>query len=84
MLLWLRLREPGEITRVLAALADARRWSGVTGMLGSLGWFVAFTLQNAAYVRALGQVELVFSVLGGLAGVSRARAGARTGRDRRC
>ena len=32
-------------------------------MLGSLGWFTAFTLQNAAYVRALGQVELVFSVL---------------------
>jgi len=62
MLPWLRLREPGEISRVLA------RWRitalvGVTGMLGSLGWFVAFTLQNAAYVRAVGQVELVFSAL---------------------
>ena len=63
MLAWLRLREPGEITRVLA------RWRmtalvGATGMLGSLGWFIAFTLQNAAYVRAVGQVELVFSILG--------------------
>lgn len=64
MLVWLRLREPGEITRVLS------RWRmtalvGVTGMLGSFGWFVAFALQNAAYVRALGQVELLFSILGG-------------------
>ncbi|MCB1358493.1 MAG: DMT family transporter [Maritimibacter sp.] len=62
MLPWLRWRDPGEVTRVLA------RWRitalvGVTGMLGSLGWFVAFALQNAAYVRAVGQVELVFSAL---------------------
>ncbi len=63
MAFWLRWREPGEIARVVA------RWRvtglvGLTGMLGSLGWFLAFALQNAAYVRALGQVELVFSVLG--------------------
>ncbi|WP_265508305.1 EamA family transporter, partial [Paracoccus rhizosphaerae] len=36
---------------------------GVTGVLGSLGWFTAFALQNAAYVRSLGQVELLFSIL---------------------
>jgi drug/metabolite transporter (DMT)-like permease len=62
MSLWLRVREPGEITRVL------RSWRvtslvGITGVLGSLGWFMAFTLQNAAYVKALGQVELVFTFL---------------------
>ena len=34
-----------------------------TGVLGSLGWFTAFALQNAAYVRSVGQVELIFSVL---------------------
>jgi drug/metabolite transporter (DMT)-like permease len=34
---------------------------GLTGMLGSVGWFTAMTLQNAAYVRALGQIELVFT-----------------------
>ncbi|OYX42266.1 MAG: hypothetical protein B7Z02_12630 [Rhodobacterales bacterium 32-67-9] len=60
--LWLIWREPGEIGRVLA------RWRrtafvGLTGMLGSLGWFTAFSLQNAAYVRALGQVEIVFTLL---------------------
>lgn len=34
---------------------------GVAGALGSIGWFTAMTLQNAAYVRALGQIELVFT-----------------------
>jgi drug/metabolite transporter (DMT)-like permease len=38
-------------------------WVGITSMLGSLGWFTAMTLQNAAYVRAVGQVELIFTLL---------------------
>jgi len=36
-------------------------WVGVTSMIGSACWFTAMTLQNAAYVRALGQIELVFT-----------------------
>ena len=32
-------------------------------MGGSYCWFWAFTLQNAAYVKALGQVELLLSLL---------------------
>jgi len=32
-------------------------------MGGSFCWFLAFTLQNAAYVKALGQVELILSLL---------------------
>ena len=32
-------------------------------MLGSAGWFTAMTLENAAHVRALGQVELVFTFI---------------------
>jgi drug/metabolite transporter (DMT)-like permease len=40
------------------------RWlTGLTSMLGSMGWFTAFALQTAAYVKALGQVELVFTFL---------------------
>ncbi|WP_370225701.1 EamA family transporter [Pararhodobacter marinus] len=62
MSLWLRWREPGELTRVLSAWRRVLP-VGVTGMLGSLGWFTAFALQNAAYVRSLGQVELLFSIL---------------------
>ena len=31
-------------------------------MAGTMGWFTAFTLQKAAYVYALGQVELILSL----------------------
>ena len=61
MILWLTWREKGEITRVAAAWRTAV-WMGVTGMAGSLCWFTAFTLQNAAYVFAVGQVEVIFSL----------------------
>lgn len=36
---------------------------GVTGVLGSIGWFTAFTLQEAAIVKTLGQVEFLFTVV---------------------
>ncbi|NNK16598.1 MAG: DMT family transporter [Sulfitobacter sp.] len=61
MLVWLRLREPGQITAVWGARRVAL-WIGLTSMGGSLCWFIAFALQNAAYVKALGQVELILSV----------------------
>ena len=49
-------------------IAVVREWRrampvGVVGMLGSVCWFTAFTLQNAAYVRALGQIELLFTFI---------------------
>jgi drug/metabolite transporter (DMT)-like permease len=61
MAAWMGLRDPGGLGRVL------RGWRatapvGIMGMLGSLGWFTAFSLQSAAYVRALGQVELLFTL----------------------
>ncbi|WP_299154778.1 DMT family transporter [uncultured Tateyamaria sp.] len=62
MLFWLRLRDPGQISAVWAARRIAL-WVGLMSMAGSFCWFVAFTLQNAAYVKAVGQVELVFSML---------------------
>ncbi|HEX9856726.1 MAG TPA: DMT family transporter [Paracoccaceae bacterium] len=61
MALWLGWREPGQVARVAAAWR-ATALVGLTGVLGSLGWFVAFALMNAAYVRSLGQVELIFSL----------------------
>lgn len=60
MWVYLALREPGELARVFSAWR-VTVWVGVTGMAGSLAWFAAMTLQNAAYVRALGQIELVFT-----------------------
>jgi len=60
--LWLALRERGEIGRVIRAWRVAVP-TGLTSMLGSMGWFTAFALQTAAYVKALGQIELVFTFL---------------------
>jgi len=65
MALWLSVREQGELARVF------RNWRvaglvGLTSMIGSFCWFTAFTLQNAAYVKALGQIELLFSFLAGM------------------
>jgi drug/metabolite transporter (DMT)-like permease len=62
MTLWFRLREPGRIAAVMAAWRVAAP-VGLSGMLASLGWFTAFTLATAAQVKAVGQVELVFSWL---------------------
>ncbi|SFQ34644.1 hypothetical protein SAMN05421853_10474 [Roseivivax halotolerans] len=59
--LWLRLRTPGTLSAVWAVRARGV-WLGAASMAGSVSWFSAFTLQNAAYVQALGQVELIFSV----------------------
>lgn len=59
---WLLWREAGQFTKVLKSWRVSR-WVGLTSMIGSLGWFTAFTLQNAAYVKALGQIELVFAFL---------------------
>ncbi|MEM9318407.1 MAG: DMT family transporter [Pseudomonadota bacterium] len=59
---WLAWRERGEISRVLAAWRLAAPM-GAASMLGSLAWFTAFALQTAAYVKALGQIELLFTFL---------------------
>jgi drug/metabolite transporter (DMT)-like permease len=36
---------------------------GITGVAGSVGWFTAMSLQNAAVVKTLGQVEFVITLL---------------------
>lgn len=65
MLIWLFLRDKGEISRVWQARRVAV-WVGLTSLGGSFCWFWAFSMQNAAYVKALGQVELLLSVLASL------------------
>lgn len=59
---WIYIKEPGQLKKVIIEW----RWAaivGVAGMLASVAWFTAFTLQNASYVRALGQIELIFTYL---------------------
>ena len=59
---WIAWRDPAQLRAVAAAWRIAAL-AGVFSMIGSLGWFTAFALQNAAYVKALGQVEVLFSIL---------------------
>ena len=58
--LYLRITEPGQLSKVAKAWREALP-VGLVGMLGSAGWFMAMTLENAAHVRAVGQVELAFA-----------------------
>ena len=60
MLAWMAVKDRAELSRV------ARAWApgllvGLAGAGASAGWFTAMTLQKVAYVRALGQIELVFT-----------------------
>lgn len=60
--IYLALREPGQWSKILSTWRRSAL-VGATGVLGSAGWFTAVTIHNAAYVRTLGQVELVFSFI---------------------
>jgi drug/metabolite transporter (DMT)-like permease len=58
---WLAWRDRTALVAVLI------RWRATlpvaaTSLAGSLGWFTAYTLQTAAYVNAVGQVELILSM----------------------
>ncbi len=64
MLFWLLWRDRAEVLRVIAAWRIAGA-VGLMSLIGSLGWFTAFAMQNAAYVKAVGQVELAFVIVGG-------------------
>ncbi|WP_298430641.1 DMT family transporter [uncultured Jannaschia sp.] len=61
LIAWMAWRERDMLRAVFT------RWRvttlvGATSMAGSLGWFTAYTLQTAAYVNAVGQVELILSM----------------------
>ncbi|MBP0615180.1 DMT family transporter [Jiella mangrovi] len=65
MLAWMTLRDRGELRRVAMAWAPGLL-VGLAGASASAGWFTAMTLQKVAYVRALGQIELVFTLASSL------------------
>ena len=60
---YLKIREPGELMRTWRHWRVAI-WVGLIGAVASAGWFTAMTLKNAAVVRAVGQIELLFTVVG--------------------
>ncbi len=60
--IWMALRDRAQ----LRAVWQARRvavFVGLAGLAGSLCWFWGFALQNAAYVKAVGQIELILSLI---------------------
>ncbi len=57
---YLLLREPGQMTAVVRAWRPAGL-TGIVAMLASVGWMTAVAMENAAHVRALGQIELLFT-----------------------
>jgi drug/metabolite transporter (DMT)-like permease len=62
MLVWMAWKDKREIVQVLVTWRSSAL-VGIAGVLGSAGWFTAMTLQQVAYVRALGQIELVFTFM---------------------
>ena len=59
-LAWFAATDPTQITATFRAWRSAR-WVGVFSLLGSIGWAWAFTLESAAKVRTLGQIELIIA-----------------------
>lgn len=59
---YLLAREPAEMRRVLASWRDSAQ-VGALSAAGSGCWFSAFALAPVAMVRAVGQVEILFTLL---------------------
>ncbi len=61
-LAWVLWREAAQL-RLLASNFKAGVFIGFTSVAGSVGWFTAMSLQEAALVKTLGQVEFVVTLL---------------------
>ena len=57
---WFAATDPGELVATVGAWRPAI-WVGLFSLLGSIGWAWGFTLESAAKVRTLGQVELIIA-----------------------
>ena len=60
MLVFIALRDPGELRRIVAAWKPALA-VGFVGASASFGWFTAMTLEKAAVVKAVAQIEMIFT-----------------------
>jgi drug/metabolite transporter (DMT)-like permease len=59
---YLALREPAELKKAITTWRSSM-WVGTLSALGSTCWFYAFAIAPVALVRALGQIEIVFTLL---------------------
>ena len=58
--LWMLWKDRAEIGRIAGAW-KVSLFTGFAGATASFGWFMAMTLQQAAIVKALGQIEMLFT-----------------------
>lgn len=58
--LWMLWKDRAEIGRIVGAW-KVSLFTGFVGATASFGWFMAMTLQQAAVVKALAQVEMLFT-----------------------
>lgn len=61
MLGWMLLRDRAELSRIAKAWKPSL-FVGLCGATASFGWFMAMTLQQAAIVKALAQIEMLFTL----------------------
>jgi drug/metabolite transporter (DMT)-like permease len=59
---WIAWRERDQYAQIAAAWRPALM-TGAAGATASFGWFAAMTLQQASIVKAVAQVEIVFTVV---------------------
>ncbi|MFK7889686.1 MAG: DMT family transporter [Granulosicoccus sp.] len=59
---WIAIRSPEQFM-LLRPLLPICLFVGITSVAGSVGWFTAMTLQNPAYVKALGQIEFILTLV---------------------
>jgi drug/metabolite transporter (DMT)-like permease len=62
MALYLARRDRPQLDKVWVNWRSSS-WVGIFSVLGSACWALAMTLENAALVRAVGQIELVFTFI---------------------
>ena len=60
MAAWMLWKDRAEIRRIAKAWKPAL-FTGFVGATASFGWFMAMTLQQAAIVKALAQIEMIFT-----------------------
>jgi drug/metabolite transporter (DMT)-like permease len=60
-LLWIVIFEYPQIALIIKNL-PASIFIGITSLAGSIGWFTAMSLQNAALVKTLGQTEFLVTI----------------------
>jgi drug/metabolite transporter (DMT)-like permease len=61
LLIYLAWRRPQQLV-IMTQHSRLCSFVGLTSALGSMGWFVAMTLERASYVKALGQIEFLLAL----------------------